>query len=84
MGGANQVTSYHVTLTNDELQSVKLRVMNPVLFEKIHEGDTGTAVVRGNILLSFKKRDYSYFPATCESVTTPCGFLCRRPFNFLG
>jgi len=60
MGAANKVTSYHLTITNDDLQIVKVRVLNPALFEKINEGETGTVVLKGNILVSFTKQDYSH------------------------
>jgi len=57
MGAANKVTSYHLTITNDDLQIVKVRVFNPALFERINEGETGTAVLKGNTLVSFNKQE---------------------------
>jgi len=35
----------------------KVRVLNPVLFDRINEGETGTAVVKGNLLVSFNKEE---------------------------
>ncbi|MFE5318102.1 hypothetical protein ACFQ88_05255 [Paenibacillus sp. NPDC056579] len=54
MGAANKVTSYEITVINDDTEIITLATYNPDLFESLNIGDIGIAVIRGNTLVRFE------------------------------
>ncbi|RXZ79767.1 DUF2500 family protein [Paenibacillaceae bacterium] len=57
MSASNKVTSYKITLSRNESQIVTFPVLNYQLYERVKVGDLGTAIIRGERLVGFEKRN---------------------------